>query len=401
MALAMQEFDFAILGGGMVGSTLALALSRLEDAQGRKPRILLLESRRPQSLQHPGFDARAIALSYGSQQMLSELGLWREFIPNSAPIHSIHVSDRGHFGRVELTAREYGLPVLGRVVELHGVGQRLLQRLESTAAIRYQAPASVTDLELQDDAVVIHRADGEPVRSRLLLLADGGESSWRDKLGLTWHQESFEQSALITTILSRGAPSHRAWERFTGSGPLALLPLGDNRLSMVWSLHSDAASEALGWSDALFLAQLQQAFGYRAGRFIQTGVRHLYPLFLRKTQTTRHHRLLLLGNAAQQLHPVAGQGFNLGLRDVMTLYRQLQPVWRAGQDPGAASVLHSYASARHTDVDTTIWMTSSLARLFASSSAPLVAGRTLGLAAMNRCALLKEHLARQALGLIQ
>jgi 2-octaprenyl-6-methoxyphenol hydroxylase len=401
MALAMQEFDFAILGGGMVGSTLALALSRLEDAQGRKPRILLLESRRPQSLQHPGFDARAIALSYGSQQMLSELGLWREFIPDSAPIHSIHVSDRGHFGRVELTAREYGLPVLGRVVELHGVGQRLLQRLESTAAIRYQAPASVTDLELQDDAVVIHRADGEPVRSRLLLLADGGESFWRDKLGLTWHQESFEQSALITTILSRGAPSHRAWERFTGSGPLALLPLGDNRLSMVWSLHSDAASEALGWSDALFLAQLQQAFGYRAGRFIQTGVRHLYPLFLRQTQMTRHHRLLLLGNAAQQLHPVAGQGFNLGLRDVMTLYRQLQPVWRAGQDPGAASVLHSYASARRTDVDTTIWMTSSLARLFASSSAPLVAGRTLGLAAMNRCALLKEHLARQALGLIQ
>jgi 2-octaprenyl-6-methoxyphenol hydroxylase len=401
MALAMQEFDFAILGGGMVGSTLALALSRLEDAQGRKPRILLLESRRPQSLQHPGFDARAIALSYGSQQMLSELGLEREFIPGSAPIHSIHVSDRGHFGRVELTAREYGLPVLGRVVELHGVGQRLLQRLESTAAISYQAPASVTDLELQDDTVVIHRADGEPVRCRLLLLADGGESSWRDKLGLTWHQESFEQSALITTILSRGAPSHRAWERFTGSGPLALLPLGDNRLSMVWSLHSHVASEALGWSDAFFLAQLQQAFGYRAGRFIQTGARHLYPLFLRQTQTTRHHRLLLLGNAAQQLHPVAGQGFNLGLRDVMTLYRQLQPVWREGQDPGAAGVLHSYASARRTDVDATIWMTSSLARLFASSSAPLVAGRTLGLAAMNRCALLKEHLARQALGLIQ
>ncbi len=397
----MQEFDVAILGGGMVGSTLALALSRLHDLQGHKPRILLIESRRPHSVDHPGFDARAIALSYGSQQAISELGLQTEFLSDSAAIRSIHVSDRGHLGRVELTAREYGIPQLGGVVELHTVGQRLLRRLETSPEICYRAPAQVRDLEFHDDSVVIHQVDGESSRCRLLVLADGGGSAWRTQLGLNWRQESFEQTALISTLLTQGTPPERAWERFTESGPLALLPLGANRLSVVWSLRHDEAEQASGWRHEQFLDRLQHAFGYRAGCFIQAGSRELYPLFLRQTQDIGHHRLLLLGNAAQQLHPVAGQGFNLGLRDIMTLYRQLQPVWRSHLDIGSASVLRCYRETRRPDVDTTIWMTSALARLFSSAHEPLVSGRSLGLLAMNRCALLKQHLARQALGLIE
>lgn len=152
LALVMQEFDVAILGGGTVGSTLALALSRLRDLQGHPPRILLIESRRPHSIDHPGFDARAIALSYGSQQAIAELGLQAEFLSDSAAIRSIHVSDRGHLGRVELTAHEYGLPQLGCVVELHAVGQRLLRRLEASPEIGYRAPAHVQDLEFHDDS---------------------------------------------------------------------------------------------------------------------------------------------------------------------------------------------------------------------------------------------------------
>ena len=397
----MQEFDVAILGGGMVGSTLALALSRLRDLQGHPPRILLIESRRPHSIDHPGFDARAIALSYGSQQAIAELGLQAEFLSDSAAIRSIHVSDRGHLGRVELTAREYGLPQLGGVVELHAVGQRLLRRLEASPEIGYRAPAHVQDLEFHDDSVVIQQTDGQRARCRLLVLADGGESSWRTKLGLNWRQESFEQTALITTLLTQGTPPERAWERFTESGPLALLPLGANRLSVVWSLRHDEAEQASSWGHEQFLERLQHAFGYRAGRFMQAGSRELYPLFLRQTQDIGHHRLLVLGNAAQQLHPVAGQGFNLGLRDIMTLYRQLQPIWHSHLDVGSASVLRCYRAARRPDVDTTIWMTSTLARLFASPHVPLVSGRTLGLLAMNRCASLKQHLARQALGLIE
>ena len=401
MAFAMQEFDFAIVGGGMVGSTLALALSRLVGPSALKPRILLLESRRPESIQHPGFDARAIALSYGSQLALQELDLWPLFSPGAAAIDSIHVSDRGHWGRVELHASEYQLPQLGHVVELFGVGQRLLQRIEETPAIRYQAPAQVASLTQHPDRIVLQLASGEQATCRLLLLADGGSSAWHESLGLAWRQESYGQSAIIANLRTKGTPSGRAWERFTEAGPLALLPLGDNRLSLVWSMTDDDASSAMRWSDEQFLARLQQTFGYRAGRFVQVGERVSYSLQLRQTLQTRHHRLLLLGNAAQQLHPVAGQGFNLGLRDVMTLYHLLQPLWQADVDPGQADLLQTYSDWRQPDVARTVWMTSSLARLFSSSAWPLVGSRNIGLACMNRCDQLKQLLARQALGLAE
>lgn len=397
----MQEFDFAIVGGGMVGSTLALALSCLGHASGRPPRILLLEANRPVTAHHPGFDARAIALSYGSQLALQELTLWPLFTPDAAAIDSIHVSDRGHWGRVELHAQEYRLPVLGQVVELFGVGQRLLQRIENTPSICYRAPASVVAMEQQEDRLLVQLADGEQLACRLLLATDGGDAAWRAPLGLGVRHETFGQSALIANLRTNGTQSERAWERFTDGGPLALLPLGLNRLSLVWSMSDAEAASASTWSDELFLERLQQAFGYRAGRFIEVGQRSSYPLQLRQMLQVRHHRLLLLGNAAQQLHPVAGQGFNLGLRDVMTLYRLLQPLWLAQADPGSPELLNAYSRLRQPDVTRTVWMTSSLVRLFSSSAWPLVAGRALGLSGMSRCGSLKQLLARQALGLVE
>ncbi len=397
----MQEFDFAIVGGGMVGSTLALALSRLGQGSGRPPRILLLESNRPASAQHPGFDARAIALSYGSQLALQELDLWPLFARSAAAIDSIHVSDRGHWGRVELQAREYRLPALGQVVELFDVGQRLLQRIEKTPSICYRAPAAVVAMEQQADRILVQLADGEQLACRLLLATDGGEAAWRAPLGLEGRCETFGQSALIANLRTNGTQSGRAWERFTEGGPLALLPLGANRLSLVWSMSDAEAALASTWRDEQFLERLQQAFGYRAGRFIEVGQRSSYPLLSRQMPRVHHHRLLLLGNAAQQLHPVAGQGFNLGLRDVMTLYRRLQPLWLTQADPGNPESLSAYSRLRQPDVTRTVWMTSSLVRLFSSSAWPLVAGRALGLSSMSRCGALKALLARQALGLVE
>ena len=397
----MQEFDFAIVGGGMVGSTLALALSRLGLGSGRCPRILLLESNRPVSTYHPGFDARSIALSYGSQLALQELALWPLFAPTAAAIDSIHVSDRGHWGRVELHAEEYRLPVLGQVVELFDAGQRLLQRIEATPSICYRAPASVVVMDQQADRILVQLADGEQLSCRLLLATDGGDAAWRAPLGLGGRCETFGQSALITNLRTNGTQSGRAWERFTDGGPLALLPLGLNRLSLVWSMSDAEAASASTWSDEQFLERLQQAFGYRAGRFIEVGPRSRYPLLLRQTQQVHHHRLLLLGNAAQQLHPVAGQGFNLGLRDVMTLYRLLQSEWLTPADPGRPELLNAYSRLRQPDVTGTVWMTSSLVRLFSSSVWPLVAGRALALSGMSRCGAFRELLARQALGLVE
>lgn len=391
-------FDVAIVGGGLTGSSLALSLARLRNAAGEAPRILLLEARAFGHAPHPAFDGRALALAQGTQQALAALDLWAAFAPHAAAIRSVHVSDRGHYGRVLLTADELGLPALGQVIPLHDTGCRLQERLLATPGIDYLTPATVVALTQQPDRVSLQLADGSRFDSRLLVLADGGLSSGRELLQLPWQEQHLGQSAVIANVQLKGAEPGRAWERFTESGPIALLPLGGLRWSLVWTMRDDEAAGALAWSDAEFLKRLQRAFGYRAGRFVQVGRRDRYPLLIRQSSQRIGARLALVGNAAQQLHPVAGQGFNLGLRDVLTLTRLLESAWQKQEDPGAESLLQAYQAWREPDVTRTLWWTSSLARLFASDAWPLVCGRTMGLHWLNRLPGFKQHLARYALG---
>ncbi len=394
----MLQYDFAIVGGGMVGASLALALARLKAPGGREPRILLLEAQGLNFGHHPGFDARAIALSYGSERILTSLGLWAAFSQSFSPITSIHVSDRTHFGRVELNCSEFRIPRLGGVVELQHAGAALYELMAQCPAIECVAPSCITQLIQQPDHVVLSTTDRQ-YQARLLLLADGAQSPWREQLRIPVQEDAFDQSAVIANVEVSGAHPGRAWERFTSGGPLALLPMSGRRLSLVWCQSHAAAHECMKMSPTSFLDHLQREVGFRAGHFTQVGARHLYPLVLRYAQERYRHRTLLMGNSAHQLHPVAGQGFNLAVRGIAELVSTMQLGWSDHQDPGALALLQQYVQGREADVMRTISMTSTLARLFTTSTPSVVMGRTLLLGGMNRTSCFKQWFAEQALGM--
>ncbi|MBE5253597.1 2-octaprenyl-6-methoxyphenyl hydroxylase [Mixta mediterraneensis] len=387
-----------IAGGGMTGATLALAISHL--TQGQLP-VTLIESREPTSRAHPGYDGRAIALAAGTCQQLANINLWHSLESCATPITHIHVSDRGHLGFVSMNAEEYGIPALGQVVELFDVGQRLFSRLKQARGVTLRCPARVTQTSRTQDKVRVTLDSGEQLEGALLVAADGSRSALAASCGIQWQTEDYQQLALIANVTTQQPHQGRAFERFTEHGPLALLPMSDNRLSLVWCHPLAARSKIESWSDSEFLMQLQRAFGWRLGKFIQTGQRECYPLALQQATQQITHRVAVVGNAAQTLHPIAGQGFNLGLRDVMSLAETLAAAHRHQQDAGSYPVLHHYQQRRERDRATTIGITDGLVRLFANRHAPLIAGRNLGLLAMDHLPWLRKQLAERTLGWVK
>jgi len=394
----MQECDIAIVGGGMVGATLALALAQLRDAAGEPLHIVLLEATPPVAPTHPGFDARAIALSYGSSELLHGWGIWSWLAPGATAITQIHVSDRGHLGRVTMTAQEYRLPWLGQVVELATVGPLLYQALAQQPNVQVCCPATLVGATPTVTGICLQLADGSAWSARLALGADGTDSLLRQQCRLPCEEHDFGQTAIITTLQTDQPPAGRAWERFTDQGPLALLPLSGDRYSVVWCQAPEAARQSCLLDDQAFLARLQQVFGYRAGRFMRLGTRQAYPLRGRQITWPLGQHALVLGNAAHLLHPVAGQGFNLGMRDIAVLQAELARALAAGEPLGSYRVLRRYWQRRQGDQQQLAWLTGSLARLFANQAAPLVLARNGMLAGMNRCEDFKLALARRALG---
>ncbi|WP_332707372.1 2-octaprenyl-6-methoxyphenyl hydroxylase [Plesiomonas shigelloides] len=396
-----------IAGGGMAGTLLALALDTL--SQGRV-RIDVIEAQLPQAMSGSGFDARCIALAHGSCQQLEQLGLWAPLATHAAPIRRIHVSDRGHAGRVQLDAADYALPALGQVVELRRAGEALLQLLAKRPSIHWHCPACVRDVQRDTERVTVTLDNGQALQAQLLVAADGTHSQVLAQCGIRPTAQPYEQVAVIANVRSAVAHQGQAFERFTAHGPLALLPLAtgdgapaDNLCSLVWCHPSAQRESVLAWDDATFLQQLQQAFGWRLGRFTAVGERHAYPLALYQHPQHAHHRLALVGNAAQTLHPIAGQGFNLGLRDVMALAQTLADALptnaeNTAVDIGDYQVLRHYQRRRRDDQQTTIDTTDGLVRLFANRYAPLVAGRNTGLLLMQALTPWRDQLARRMLG---
>ena len=387
-----------IVGGGMTGATLALAISHL--TQGKLP-VTLIENSALDSRAHPGYDSRAIALAAGTRQQLMTIDLWRSLESCATPITQIHVSDRGHAGFVSLHAEAYQLPALGHVVELFDVGQRLFERLKRAPGVTLRCPARVSDARREQESVQVTLEDGEQLKGTLLVAADGSRSPLAASFGMQWQREDYQQLAVIANVSAQLPHQGRAFERFTEHGPLALLPMSDNRLSLVWCHPLSARAEVEGWSDAMFLTQLQRAFGWRLGRLTHTGRRESYPLALQSATQLVSHRLALVGNAAQTLHPIAGQGFNLGLRDVMSLAETLAAAHRQQQDIGSYAVLSRYQQRRQPDREATIALTDGLVRLFANRYAPLAVGRNLGLMAMDHLPGLRNQLAERTLGWVK
>lgn len=384
-----------IVGGGMAGATLALAISHL--TQG-KLAVHLVEANAPGAQDHPGFDARAIALAAGTCQQLAHIGVWQALASCATPISTVHVSDRGHAGFVTLTAEEYRLDALGHVVELHDVGLRLFKRLQNAPGVTLHCPDRVDRFTRSEEQVTVTLQSGKQLTGELLVAADGSRSSIAGQLNIDWQQSPYDQAAVIANVTTSVAHQGRAFERFTEHGPLAMLPMSQGRSSLVWCHPREKQQQVASWSDEQFCEELQKAFGWRLGRILHTGKRSVYPLALSTASSSVSHRAVLVGNAAQTLHPIAGQGFNLGMRDVMTLAETLSHAFIEQSDVGSYPLLLRYNQRRQADKAATIGVTDGLVHLFANRWAPLVVGRNLGLMAMELFTPARDALAQRTLG---
>jgi 2-octaprenyl-6-methoxyphenol hydroxylase len=395
--------DVAICGGGLVGATLALALADL----GLD--VVLIEAHPFGTSGQPSFDDRTTALSNGSRRIFEALRVWPLLDREATAIRRIHVSDRGRFGFARLDAAEQGLSALGFVVVNRAMGAALWQRL-AESAVRILAPARVRGMTLtggrQGDGRQQIECDLGPqgvvsVEAKLAIAADGAQSALREAAGIGAQTWNYEQTALVTNVLAQRFHDHVAYERFTPAGPLALLPMSEGRIGLIWTFTADVAQALSRADDAEFLARLQDAFGFRLGRFMRVGARQLYPLALTRADEHIAERLAIVGNAAQTLHPIAGQGFNLGLRDAASLAEVLAD-GRAQQgksfDPGDGLFLERYREWRVADRSNIVRFTDGLVRLFAQPLGPIKALRDVGMLAFDLMPAAKGALSQLSLG---
>ena len=389
----MGRVDLAIIGGGLVGASLALALQ--EGAKQRGWKIALIEPFAPGESYQPSYDARSSALSYGARQIYERLGLWPEIARRAEPILQIHVSDRGRFGAARLLAQEEGVPALGYVVENAWLGRCLWQALDAEV-VTWQCPAEVVGLQPLTDGYRLQLDDERSLDCSLAVLADGGRSGLRGQLGIGIRQQPYGQTALIANVTPSEPHRGQAFERFTEDGPQALLPLTENRCALIWTRPSGDAGRLLALDDRQFLAELQQSFGYRLGSFRQVGTRHLYPLSLIEAEEQVRPHLVLLGNVAHSLHPIAGQGYNLSLRDTLSLAEALLD---SPAEPGDFSTLLRYQACQRLDQQLTVGFSDRLMRLFSTGAPLLAGGRNLGLLGFDLLPPAKRWFARQAMGL--
>jgi 2-octaprenyl-6-methoxyphenol hydroxylase len=384
--------DVAVVGGGMVGASLAVALI------GSGLRVLLIEAVPFAASTQPSFDERTTALGNASRRIFEGLGIWGEIAPAAAAIRAIHVSEAGRFGAAHLSAAEQGIDALGYVVPNRSIGAALWRRLADADGLLLRVPADVTDVVVGATGVelnVVSGAQREAVAARLVVAADGAHSQIRAAAGIAATIEDYEQTAVVANVATDTPHEGNAYERFTPEGPLALLPLADGTLSVIWACRTAQAPAVLALDDAAWLGALQSRFGWRAGAFVRAGRRASYPLRLARAAAAVATRTVLIGNAAQALHPVAGQGFNLGLRDAAMLAEVLA---NACGDVGAPALLERFEAWRSSDRAGVVRFTDGLVKLFADPRPGVGLLRNLGLLAFDLAPAAKSALARVSLG---
>jgi 2-octaprenyl-6-methoxyphenol hydroxylase len=403
-----DHYDIIIAGGGMVGVSLALQLDAVLPPQTT---ILLVEGINiPAPVEggvpdyHPSFDARSTALSYSSRLIYEKMGVWDELTRWLCPIESIHVSSRGRFGSTLMQACDYDWPALGYVVENAWLGNALIQELHRRGRLQVKSPAKVRDVTIAlSGACLGLQGEETELRAGLLVVADGVGSGLREQLGVSVTEKPYGQHALVANVAFAEPHQGCAYERFTDEGPLALLPLlptADvaHRSALVWTLPPARARELRDCAEQDFLRELQARFGYRLGRLRQVGTRHEYPLSLVRSDEQVRQGVVVMGNAAHALHPVAGQGFNLALRDVAELGRVLARGLENGLAPGDLSLLQRYQRRQRTDQDRTIQFSDRVPSLFMNRDPVLGMGRDLALAGLDIMPGLKREFVRYAAG---
>jgi 2-octaprenyl-6-methoxyphenol hydroxylase len=388
-----EKFDIAIVGGGMVGASLAVSL------EGLGLRVALIEAVPHDSASQPSFDERTTALSNGSRRILETLGLWPAVSAAATPIRKIHVSDQGRFGFARVDAAEQGLAAMGYVLPNRSLGNALWTRLSRSESVRVFCPAHVTQVRPTDRSVELVISADVSIEARLVVAADGAQSAVRSAFGIAAEVRDYEQTAVITAVLPQRFHDYVAYERFTATGPMALLPLADGRCTLVLTLKPDVAKAAMAWSDEEFIAEVQRRFGFRLGRFLKVGRRVPYPLSLTRSGRTSSGRCVIVGNAAQGLHPVAGMGFNLGLRDVASLAELVADHQRVPQsDVGDGAVQADYDAWRAADRGGIIAFTDGLIRVFSNPLGAVQRLRNLGLLAFDVLPPAKSALSRLSTG---
>jgi 2-octaprenyl-6-methoxyphenol hydroxylase len=387
-----MKYDVVIAGGGMVGSTLALALAPLS------LRVAMVEPVPRTALLQPSFDDRSTALSRSTQRMYEAMQVWDDIVAAATPVRRIHVSDQGRFGFSHIDAAEQGVEALGYIVTNRVLGATLQTALDAVTGLDVICPASITGARFgpHDVTMNLQEADGaqRQLTARLLVAADGARSSLRDMAGIGVKHTDYGQQAIVGNLLPEKVLENCAYERFTSQGPLVLLPGADGRAGFVWTVADADAGRILELDNEAFLAELQAAFGLRLGKFSRVGTRLGYPLALSKALRLTATRTVLVGNAAHGLHPVAAQGFNLGLRDVATL---CDCIAECGLDD--PELLRRYATWRKSDQSKLVGFTDGLVRLFANNSRPVRATRDLGMLAFDLVPGVRSLFARHTMGL--
>jgi len=396
MSRKKGNYDIVIAGGGMIGTSLALALAPLG------LRVAVVEAIARKEHQQPSFDERSTALSRSTQRMFEAMGLWDAVIAASTPIASIHVSDKGRFGFSHINAAEQGVEALGYVVINRVLGEVLQSNLAAAKNVDVFCPARIESIELgpEQASATLSSDDGEQtLLCKLLVAADGANSAVREMMGISAQQRAYGQRAVIGNLLPEKKLEHRAFERFTPQGPLAILPIAEDRAGFVWTVAEHDADRVMALDDDEFLAEIQAEFGYRLGEFTRVGTRVSYPLILSKAVRLTATRSVLIGNSAHGLHPVSAQGFNLGMRDVAALCDCIADVASDEVDPGNVQLLERYAEWRRSDQKKLVHFTDNLVRLFGSSRPGLRTLRNIGMLGFDLLPGVRPMFARHTMGL--
>jgi 2-octaprenyl-6-methoxyphenol hydroxylase len=383
--------DVVIVGGGLVGASLAIALARHDG--GARKRVALIEAAAPPQSQ-PRWDEREIALNVVSRRIYAALGIWERLAPEASPITATHISERGRFGVARFTAAEAGEDALGWNVPVRAIGAALWRELAALPDFTLICPGKVVGVERGAEGVTLKLDSGGSVAARLVVACDGAQSAIRQALGIGAQERDYNQVAIVTAVKPERPHHGVAYERFLPGGPIALIPKHDGRCGLIWTVPDESAPTMLAWSDAEFLAALQEGFGRRLGRFLEVGKRNGHPLTRVMSDALTAPRVIFAGNAAQTLHPIAAQGFNLGLRDVATVAELVGPA----ADPGAADVLAGYETRRRAERDRVAGFTDGLVRIFSNSIVGLAGTRHWGLLALDLLPGVKHAVMRQNLG---
>lgn len=388
----MQHYDLAIIGGGLVGCSLAAALKALPI------NIALIEAKPLPTFSQSALDTRAIALALGSSRIMQGLDVWSDLQAHATPIKQIHVSEQGRFASARMQADKFQLPAFGYVTPIQQLFEVLQTNMQSLHNLTVYCPTQLTQLDTsqQPSVLSLQQADTSlQIKADLVVAADGANSFVRELLGQSVETIDYQQTAIVANIKLNRAHDYIAFERFTKQGVMAFLPMPERRATLIWSTNTGKAQQLLALDDDAFIAAAQQAFGYRLGRLLQVGRRNHYPIKTTVMPKAWQPGVLWLGNAAHALNPIAAQGFNLSLRDIAVLAELIHDACLAQQPLSDSKLLQAYSEQRQADQQQVMQLTDVLARCF---TWPLGFTRGMGLWLFDRCKLLQQAMINRTLG---